>query len=299
MADLDLDGHLDLVSGSYWPGDLTLFRGLGGGKFAPGSFLQDRNGGNLNAGPKWKSDKEPEMDSLAASPALVDWDADGDQDLLVGNISGRVILILNEGDAKSPAFGAKRALQAAGQDVQVPGGDAGPEIADWDGDGLWDVLIGAGDGSVWLFRNEGKRAAPALAAGTKLLPGIEWEQSTLDAGAEPTRPGVRAKCSVADWNRDGRPDLLVGDFLTIRRPEPLLTEEQIAERDRLRAEREALSGSHPGDDDEAAVREWSEKYQKVDEALRPLEAGNAMHGFVWVYLRRDAAQAATAAAPVR
>lgn len=72
--------------------------------------MQSKDGGNLNAGAKWESEDEPNMDSLAASPALMDWDADGDFDLLVGNIAGRVILILNEGDAKTPVWSEKRAV---------------------------------------------------------------------------------------------------------------------------------------------------------------------------------------------
>lgn len=89
-----------MISGSYWPGDITWFRGLGDGKFAAGEILQDKDGKDLNAGGPWKNKNSPDMDSLAASPWLVDWDGDQDLDLLVGNIAGHVILIENEGDAK-------------------------------------------------------------------------------------------------------------------------------------------------------------------------------------------------------
>jgi len=230
------------------------------------------------------------MDSLAASPALVDWENDGDFDLLVGNISGRVILILNEGTPQAAAFGAKRAVRDAQGDLKVAG-DAGPEVADWDGDGLWDLLVGAGDGAVILHRNAGSKTAPAFAAGVPLIPGIDWEQSVLAAGAEPQRPGMRAKCSVADWNRDGRPDLLVGDFMSRAQPEPVLSPEQIAERDRLRAERDTLSQNYPGDLGPEEEKAWNERYSKIHEALTPLEAGSTMHGFVWVYLRTGPAKA--------
>lgn len=296
MADLDGDGHLDVISGSYWPGDLTMFRGLGGGRFAPGAILQAKEGGNLNAGPEWASEEEPQMDSLAASPALVDWEGDGDLDLLVGNIAGRLILIANEGAPQAAAWGAKRAVQAAGQDIQVNGGDAGPEVADWDGDGSWDLVIGAGDGSVLWFRNRGTPTAPEFAAGTTLIAGVEWELATLEPGAQPARCGTRAKPTVADWNRDGLPDLVVGDFTQQKKPEPELTAEQTAERDRLRAARDAISERYPQDGDEEAQRKWSEEYSKIYEALQPLEAGQELHGFVWVYLRRPGAPTAAAAA---
>jgi hypothetical protein len=285
---LDHDGHLDIVSGSYWPGDLSLFRGLGGGKFAPAHILQSKDGGNLNAGPPWQNEQEPEMDSLAASPALVDWENDGDLDLLVGNIAGRVILIVNEGTAQAAAFGVKRPVQDATSDIKVDS-DAGPEVADWDGDGLWDLLVGAGDGSVRFYRNVGTSSQPTFAAGVKLIEGIDWEESVLATGAAPQRSGMRSKCSVTDWNRDGRLDLLVGDFMSQSKPEPVLSAEQITERDRLRAERDVLSQTPPDYQDEEATAAWSERYQKASEALSPLEAGSTMHGFVWVYLRTPAA----------
>lgn len=298
MADFDGDGLLDVVSGSYWPGDLTLFRGRDGGEFAAGRILQAAAGGNLNAGPEWTDANTPQMDSLAASPAPMDWDGDGDLDLLVGNIAGRVILIVNEGDAKHPLWGAKRAVQAGGSDLKV-GGDAGPEAADWDGDGRTDLLVGDGEGAVWWFRNDGEGAETRLAAGVKLIEGLDWEASVLAHGQEPSRSGMRAKVSVCDWNRDGAPDLLVGDFLQRTRAEPQLTEAQVAERDRLRARREALSGGFPGDGSEEEREAWSTEMTEVYEALQPLEAGQDFHGFVWVYLRTGGAAAAPASASRR
>jgi hypothetical protein len=78
----------------------------------------------------------------------------------------------------------------------------------------------------------------------------------------------------------------------------VLTAEQIATRDRLRARRDEMSNAYPAEADEAAQRAWSEEYSRIYAELEPLEAGQDMHGFVWVYLRRPgAAAAATAAAP--
>ena len=42
--DFDGDGILDLVSGSYDPGELYLFRGLGKGQFAAREVIRDRSG---------------------------------------------------------------------------------------------------------------------------------------------------------------------------------------------------------------------------------------------------------------
>ena len=42
--DFDGDGKLDLVSGSYDPGEVYLFRGLGRGKFAAREVICDKAG---------------------------------------------------------------------------------------------------------------------------------------------------------------------------------------------------------------------------------------------------------------
>ena len=41
--DYDADGILDFISGSYDPGDLYLFRGLGKGEYAARELLRDEN----------------------------------------------------------------------------------------------------------------------------------------------------------------------------------------------------------------------------------------------------------------
>jgi len=146
-----------------------MFKGLGGGKYAKGEILKDKAGKDLNAGPPWKSERKPEMDSLAASPWLVDFDGDGDLDLLIGNISGYVVLLRNEGDRTHPAFVRVGHVQAGGSDIKVDG-DAGPTTADWDGDGKWDLLVGAGNGAVTWYRNTGTNQAPVFASGVELIP---------------------------------------------------------------------------------------------------------------------------------
>ena len=139
-----------------------------------------------------------------------DWDADGDLDLIVGDIGGNLHLVPNEGTAKKWEFGKHRALMAGGEPAKVSG-DAGPFVADWEGDGYPDLIVGAGDGSVTLFRDSGERRETGvvlLAPGRILVPPCGQPAK----GADPVRPAMRAKVCVADWNGDGRLDLLVGDF---------------------------------------------------------------------------------------
>ena len=286
-----------MITGSYWPGDIYLFRGQADGTFAKRETLKAKDGKDLNAGPAWKSQKKPEMDSLAASPWLQDVDADGDLDLLVGNIAGRVVLIENEGDAKNPQFVRKAYVQAEGKDVNVANNDSGPTTVDWDGDGLWDLIVGGGDGSVSFFKNTGTKQAMQFAAGVELL-GKNGTHS-IKHGAEPTRSGSRAKVCVTDWNGDGRLDLLVGDFGSVEGPEKQLTDEQKAQRKELIAERDELSNKlqkywqleEPNAEQQAEMKPLQDRYTKVWQELRPLERANTMPGWVWVYLRKGAAAA--------
>jgi len=293
-----------MISGSYWPGDITVFFGEGNGRFAAGDFLKDPGGKNANAGPPWTSARKPHMDSLAAAPWLVDWDDDGDLDLLVGNISGHVVLLANEGGAKTPQFVRKGPIEAAGKVLSVDDNDAGPTTADWDGDGRWDLVIGGGAGTVMFFRNEGAKGAPKFAAGVELVKGSG--HGDAKEGEEPKGPGSRCKPHVCDWNGDGALDLLVGDFASLSGPEPVLTDEQQATKKELEAESrqnsdamsklfekcdndiEKLTG-----DDKKAWDAVEKRSSEIWEQLRPLQAEHKTAGFVWVYLRRPAANATT------
>jgi hypothetical protein len=197
LADLDGDGKPDLTSGS-WPGEIYWFRGEGGGKFGARDTLKLASGGALKPG-------------NASAVAVVDWDGDGLLDIISGVIEGAVYFIRNEGTAQKPVFAKPVMLAAGGATIRVPGGDSGPCVADWDGDGRPDLLVGCGDGSVFFFRNKAAKGVPELEPPVALV--SKGPTFTQPANSQPlTRPGSRAKVCVADWNGDGGPDLLVGDF---------------------------------------------------------------------------------------
>src|SRR5262249_27212523 len=132
------------------------------------------DGGNIvnYHGQKIKSTPEKPVFVTGTASAVhaFDWNGDGAIDLIVGDIRGGVYLIPNEGTRTSYAFGKEKPLMAGGEPIRVEGGDAGPFVADWDGDGKPDLLVGAGDGSVWWYRNIGSAKAPELAKGEMLVP---------------------------------------------------------------------------------------------------------------------------------
>ncbi len=85
-------------------------------------------------------------------PELDDWDADGKVDLMVGSQQGEVWFSRNVGSKTHPEFSGYTQVQAAGEDIKV-GSEARISIADLDGDGKKDLLVGADNGVVWFFQS--------------------------------------------------------------------------------------------------------------------------------------------------
>ena len=291
MADLTGDGVDDMISGSYLPGDIYIFEGLKKG-FAKGHPMQDSSGRNLNAGPPLTDDDKTEFAGLASAPRAHDWDGDGDLDLLVGNIEGQVILITNDGSRSKPSFSTKRrTLVANGDPIDVPDGDSGPVVADWNRDGRDDLIVGAGDGSVWFYKNNSKAGAePVYDAGIVLLEAsaMDWDKLPLHGG-EPAGPGTRAKVDVVDYDGDGWLDLLVGGVQWMHQPAPDLDAEQTLLCARLKGDQKKLQN-----DLDKLVEEHGEFDSSIPEInsilvairknygeLEPLVEGDRVHGFVW------------------
>jgi len=135
-------------------------------------------------------------------PRLVDHNGDGLTDILVGS-AGRVLYLRNVGTATAPAFAAAVRVQANGADIQVGTGRVALSVVDMDADGRRDlVVVGTSDLKVRWYRNTGTATNPLFAAGTIL----KAANGTTDFVA------ANIRCDVADWNGDGRPDVVTGSY---------------------------------------------------------------------------------------
>jgi hypothetical protein len=188
-----------------------LLRGSADG-FAKPVELRDRDGNRMHAGRYWDDAAKKHVSGdphsngrsghRAYSALPLDWDGDGDLDLVVGTDHGGIYLRVNEGTREQPAF-AKRLTEltdTVDQVLQVADGYQLPSVADWDGDGRWDLLCGSQGGSVSWFRNVGSADKPRL----------EPPRTLVDAAACKGL-GKRSQASAADVDGDGDLDLLVGD----------------------------------------------------------------------------------------
>ena len=113
-------------------------------------------------------------------------------------------LYRNIGTSTSPIFDAGTLLEVgppgSGSPINV-GSRACPSVIDWNSDGRKDLIVGAMDGRVHLFLNEGTDAEPTFTA----------ETFVQEGGSDLFVRSARSSPVVIDYDNDGRKDLITGN----------------------------------------------------------------------------------------
>lgn len=220
--DWDKDGDMDLICGDE-DGRVAFIENTG-------KFAADKS--PVFEKPKYfKQEASTLKCGALATPVGFDWDGDGDTDIVSGNTAGYIEFFENLSGPKvaQPKWAAPVRLKADGKTFRVMAGNQsiqGPaeakwgyttlNIADWDGDGLPDIVLNSIISRVQWLKNIGTRKEPKLAAPQPI--DVEWngEQPKLAWGwLKPEGKGLmtqwRTTPALYDFNGDGMLDIAMLD----------------------------------------------------------------------------------------
>jgi len=198
-ADWDGDGDLDLLVGNN-ANRIACFKNIG-----------TRAKPVFQAMRKLTYDAGGEHFSFRKRLAVVDWNSDGLLDLVAG-FAGVREKIRAEDDETVCVYLRRRApdgslVMSAGLPFHLTDGKEfrlpipyrhGFEVADWDGDGDFDILTNE-QSRLFVYINKGSNSQPAFRRKTLCLYGTPIEISHHETSLK-----------AVDWDRDGALDLIVG-----------------------------------------------------------------------------------------
>ncbi len=219
FADWDGDGDIDML----WSNDgawIGWNENIAGGGKTP-RFRQTR----------YVMQLRPDVDAGSLAIAFAaDWDDDGDNDLILGGSDEYVYLYENIGDANRAVWGPRQRMEAAGVPIELRAGEDGsllgpqetdwgytnPLVADWDGDGLKDLIVSGIRGEHHFFRNVGRPGHPRLDGGRLIR--VDWgdqpratpEWIRYEPQGDELITAHRCRPAALDWNGDG-----IMDYVTL------------------------------------------------------------------------------------
>ena len=294
--DLNGDGNADILSGSYsrheksMAGLFQVLWGTSEGEFSPAAALNgtDENPLIISA-PEVSAGYDSDIDRICTRPVAVDWDGDGDLDLISGNFHGTFCMFRGEGQGK---FQSTSELLMIGNDVlRIMGHHSDPFCIDWDKDGDVDLLSGSTNGGVQLAENTaGAGKPPELKAFVLLIePGPQTGQGEMLKESDLTAPTRSTRIWVDDINEDGKLDVLVGDNTTLTSPADGLTEEECKAKEvEWQAKMEDLSKKLSAVDEKTDAAESEKIHAEFSTLYQGREAfiKEDRTGFVWMYLQK-------------
>jgi hypothetical protein len=173
--DHDRDGLMDLIvanhgyfaAGGVYTGKLALFRNTGTMDEPSFELITDDYMGLSTSGI-----------GISMYPAFGDVDGDGDLDMYIGDLQGRIHAYRNTGGPGTAQFELLQpnVTNSSGEPLDV-GQFATPVFEDLDGDGLLDLLIGERNGNLNHYRNTGSASLPVWSLVNENVGGVstvEW-----------------------------------------------------------------------------------------------------------------------------
>jgi len=166
-VDWDKDGDIDLVVGQE-DGRIAFMENMGKIENNMPVFQKPRF---------FKQEADDLIFGALATPWSVDWDDDGDEDLITGNTAGYIGFIENLDGENPPRWAEPVYLETNGEPIRIMAGYNGSiqgpceskwgyttlSVGDWDADGLKDIIVNSITGTVIWYKNIGEKGSPKLA----------------------------------------------------------------------------------------------------------------------------------------
>ncbi|HTF25267.1 MAG TPA: VCBS repeat-containing protein [Candidatus Limnocylindria bacterium] len=205
-ADINGDGLLDLVVSS--GGNVYIFENVGT-KDAPRFRVHDKP-----LPSHWTRADLPGTGAYYATE-FMDWNHDGRQDVVTN-----YTVELNTGKGNPGVYDRAVSVLPPGEQIAHPSGVGDdwfwPRLYDLDRDGKMDVLFGDWAGHVWFHRNLSRGGKVHFDTKGYMLGTVDGKPIKVGPTGDPNKSfaalqGARTVFTVADFDNDGLPDLVVSD----------------------------------------------------------------------------------------
>ena len=228
LVDMDGDGHLDLLSGQYNPGLISMWRGSKDG-FQPREFIPQEgyveNARLTHDDAPWNPKANTYWNYTSAD--FADFNGDGLLDLFVGGSDGFRVA-LNVGTKEKPAFGLRTYLYHVNGDILNVGKPSQEKVDEYRSQGMYPNMSGAGKGYMTPIDWDGDGVLDLLVTheyykkghnpieffrGIETDKGLRFEQAKplfTEANGEKAMPGCQPMITVVDYNNDGVKDIVMG-----------------------------------------------------------------------------------------